>query len=347
MRTATATLHINLDALAQNYLLLADKAHTTPLAAVVKANAYGLGVQEVAEKLVSVGCEHFFVAHFAEACELRAFVPDDIFIGVFHGVANTHEAEAAVQARITPVLNHHAHTQLWAEHGAGKPCILHIDSGMNRLGFNIDDDIDLSGLDVAYVMSHFYSANEADEMHMSGQFAKLEALKERFKLPICAANSAALWLDDKYRLDMARAGISLYGSQARPDMPLKVVATLKAPIIQLREVSEDGYVGYGATASVKKGQMLAVLPVGYADGYSRMLSNKGRVWIAGHYAPVVGRVSMDMIIVDVTGLDVALGDEAELLGAHCTLDEVAEQASTIGYEILTQLGGRYMRVYEG
>lgn len=351
--SAPATLRIDLDALARNYRLLRDRAAPAECSAVVKANAYGLGVERVVQRLLREGCRRFFVATAAEASEVRSLAPV-AEICVFEGaLASTVDALVALGAR--PVLNTFEQVERWRGHG---PALLHLDTGMNRLGLGASEvaalavrkDV-LADLELDFVMTHLACADEPDHPLNGEQLARFELLRRQ--LPAARTsigNSAGTLLDGSYRGDLVRPGIALYGGNPFSDRPnpMAPVVTLTAPILQLRDIGEPQTVGYGATYLASPPARLAVVGIGYADGYPRNLGNAGTAAIAGRRVPVVGRVSMDLIALDVGGLPrdaVRVGDAVELIGLTVGLDDVAAAAGTISYEILTGLGGRLVRQY--
>jgi alanine racemase len=353
-----STLTVDLATLAKNYQLLSKQAGKATCAAVVKANAYGLGVGPVAKRLAAEGCEHFFVATFEEAVELRSHIKKPA-VYVFHGLRKGQEGEA-VQLKVTPVLNDAGQLALWraAANKAGKklPAVLHFDTGMNRLGFPWQDAAkvkkeDLTQLDLQWVMSHLACANEPEHELNKTQLKRLNEVRKNFpSVPVSFANSAGVFLADCYHFALVRPGVALYGVNPTGRNPMHAVASLHSKILQLRELGKAEPVGYGATQMVPAGHRLATVPVGYADGYLRSLSGKADGYIEGKRVPVVGRVSMDLIVLDVTDIPagkLSVGSEVELLGKHITVDTLAKQAGTIGYEILTRLGARHRKQYIG
>ena len=360
-RYADTTLTVNLDALAANYRLLQSRVGSAKVAAVVKANAYGMGVIPVAKRLISEGCSLFFVAHLDEAIELREAGIQQ-HIAVFHGLRAGQEAVFS-EYNVVPVLNDLGQVRRWSgwakNQPSALPAIIHTDTGMNRLGLDIKDVEALvhapellQSLDVQLVMSHLVCAGQADHTLNKEQLKRFNHMHHivtgtKYSL----ANSAGCFLDSCYHFDVVRPGCALYGvnSVQGLESPLTQVATVTAKILQIRVTDRPTSVGYGATEQVEAGRVLATLPVGYADGYVRHLSNRGtQVAVAGTRIPVVGRVSMDMIVVDITDADAQhhrVGAEVEVLGPTITVDELAEQAGTIGYEVLTSLGQRFQRVY--
>jgi alanine racemase len=348
-----ATVRIDLDALARNYRLLLARAKPGECAAVVKADAYGLGLERVARRLLREGCRRFFVATLAEARELRALAPD-VEIGVFEGaLAST--ADALVELEARPVLNALEQLERWR--GKGR-ALLHVDTGMNRLGLREADVAALAkradafaGIELDFVMTHLACADEPEHPLNAEQLARFEQLRALLpRARTSIGNSAGTLTDAARRGDLARPGIALYGGNPFSDRPnpMEAVVTLTAPIHQLHEIGEPATVGYGATYVANPPARIAVVGIGYADGYPRSLGNGGTAAVAGQRVPVVGRVSMDLIALDVAVVPrdaVRVGDAVELIGPTVELDEVAAAAGTISYEILTGLGTRLVREY--
>jgi alanine racemase len=348
-----ATLRIDLDALARNYRLLRERAKPGECAAVVKADAYGLGVERVARRLLREGCRRYFVATLEEARKLRSLAPD-AEIAVFEGaLASTADALAEIEAR--PVLSSLEQIERWRGRGRA---LLHVDTGMNRLGLRAPDVAALAKqkdlldvLELDFVMTHLACADAPDHPLNAEQLARFERL--RASLPparTSIGNSAGTLIDAAHRGDLARPGIALYGGNPFSDRPnpMEGVAVLTAPILQLHDVGEPEPVGYGATYVANPPARIAVVGIGYADGYPRSLGNNGTAAVQGRRVPVVGRVSMDLIAIDVGALPrdaVAVGDAVELVGPAIAVDEVAAAAGTISYEILTGLGARLIREY--
>lgn len=353
-------LYIDLDAVAQNYRTLKSLVGRPDVAGVVKADAYGLGMAPVVRALWNAGCRRFFVAFIEGGIALRRELPE-AEICVLHGVVEGIEDEM-VEHCLTPVLNHKGQLALWRAqaHMLGKalPAIIHIDTGMNRLGFAMRafealESADLEGMDLRALMSHLACSDQPDHPMNRTQLERVTALRRRMPgVPFSFANSGGVLLGKDYHQDGVRCGAALYGIQLARGFAsgLKHVATLKAPILQLREIDSDGTVGYGATYQTGRGRRIAVLPAGYADGIDRHLSNHWEVVL--HHrggsvkVPIAGRVSMDLLSVDVSGIDAPLeGAWCELIGPQMTVDEVGKSAGTSGYEIMTRLGARYVRHY--
>jgi alanine racemase len=363
----TAVLTIDLGALAANYQLLRKLAAPAECAAVVKADAYGLGMAQAAPVLWQAGCKTFFVATLNEAEDLRAVLPDAA-IYVFGGLMPD-TAEVFHAARLTPVLNSADEIREWAAYCAGVgetlSCAIHIDSGMNRLGLS-EAEVDAvaraadlwASLSLTLVMSHLACADDPSHGKNAAQRRHFEALRSRLpQTRTSLANSAGVLLGPDYAYDLVRPGIALYGGHPRRsgDNPFRGVVHLKGRILQIRDVPEGETVGYGATRTLQRPSRVAVVSVGYADGIFRALSTKDGedglvVYLGPHAAPILGRVSMDLITVDVTGLPethAKRGAWVELIGPNVSAHTVAMHAGTIDYEVLTNLGRRAVRRYIG
>lgn len=366
-----AVLTIDLDGLCANWRRLGGQAPGAECAAVVKADAYGLGAAKVGPALWRAGCRRFFVAHSNEALALRAVLPDAT-IHVLHGPAAGAESDLA-NAGLSPVLSTPGQVAAWrdtAKHlGRPLPAALHIDTGMNRLGLTaaeaealLADDAALRGIDLAFVMSHLACADEPEHPLNAAQRDSFAGWRERFpRLKGSLANSAGIFLGPDYHHDLLRPGIALYGANPfglsacalHTRAKMAQVIHLEGRILQVRSVDRGMSVGYGAGHIVEKPSQIATVAVGYADGFPRALSGRGSAAIKGRQGyvrvPIAGRVSMDLITLDVS----SLGDECRpgmpvsLIGGGIDLDEQADAAGTIAYELLTQLGARYHRVYTG
>jgi alanine racemase len=345
---------VDLDALARNYAKLRRLAAPAECAAVVKADAYGLGMEAVALRLSREGCRHFFVATEAEGIALRGVLAE-ASIYVFAGPDEGAEP-AFTAARLTPVLNSLEQIERWVRYGSG-PVVLHIDTGMARLGLPAAEVDALAGaradlvhaLEIEYVMTHLACADEPEHALNRRQLDEFERLRRR--LPAAKTsigNSAGILLGGEHCGDLVRPGIGLYGGNpcvAGPN-PMEPVVAVEGRIVQIRLVTEATTVGYGATHLATPPCRLAVIGVGYADGYPRSLGNRCAAALAGQRLPVVGRVSMDLLCLDASAVppsQLLVGDYVELLGPTVLLDDVAAAAGTIGYEILTGLGPRLAR----
>ncbi|XBQ15506.1 MAG: alanine racemase [Oceanicaulis sp.] len=347
-------LVIDLDNLAANYQSLARNAPGAETAAVVKAQAYGLGAAAVARRLVREGCRTFFVATPEEGAELRrALGGGEAEIWVFNGyradLRNLYAAE-----RLGAILNSEADLAEFAPDPSG-PCALHIDTGMNRLGVDPEAAAALTAaqidaLDLRLVMSHLSCSEDAGTDMNARQRDAFAEISARFPgVRRSLSNTGGVRLGEAYHFDLTRPGIGLYGATATPgeEHGLKPVVRLEAPILQLRALEPGDPVGYGAAYVADRPRLAATVAAGYADGLPRALSGSGYARIDGVKAPILGRVSMDLIVLDVTDCESAAraGAPAVFLGED--LDAVAEIASTLPYEILTGLGSRASRSYEG
>lgn len=353
-------LTINLNAIVRNWLRLRARAGHKACAAVVKANAYGLGMLPVSEALWRAGCREFFVATVDEGLALRQALPAATVV-VLGGVRPGREPEVA-QAGLWPSLFSLDAVQRW-QAAVSAPCVLNINTGMTRLGMEESEfaAFVVSGaaatLDVRIFMSHLACADEPDHPLNHQQLARFNAQAPlaRSRWPgvrLSLANSSGVFLGDDWHQDLLRPGAALYGVNPLPGLanPMEPVVCLRLPVIQYRTITEPAQVGYSATAEVQPGQWLAVVLGGYADGLLRRLSNRGEGRLAGQPVPIVGRVSMDATIFDVTRLAPdrlpAIGEAwVEMLNDDLDVNRVAEHMNTIGYEVLTNLGGRYHRDY--
>lgn len=359
-RQAGAVLSVDLAALQANYRLISSRLTGGATAsAVVKADAYGIGIGPAAKALWAAGARDFFVAHADEGVTLRRYLAD-ARIHVLNG-AHAGAEDAFLEHNLIPALNCLGDAARWrafcAQAGKPLPCVLHVDTGMCRLGLDrreyarvAADPSLLDGLDIQTVMSHLASADE-DSPQNAQQLALFRDARARLPMGRASfANSSGVFLGPDYHFDLARPGVALYGVNPTPGSPnpMAQVVRLKAKILQVRDVDSAETVGYGATHRIAGPSRIATLPVGYADGYLRSLSNRATAYIGDYEAPLVGRVSMDLITIDVTAVPEAQcrpGMTVDLIGPRHTVDDLAAQAGTIGYEILTSLGRRYHRVY--
>jgi alanine racemase len=363
----TAILTIDLDALGANYRRLRDLASPAECAAVVKADAYGLGMAQAAPALARAGCRTFFVATLGEAMALRALLPQAI-IYVFSGLM-PETAELYRAADLRPVLNSAEEIKEWALFCAGRgerlPCAVHIDTGMNRLGLSADEVDRVAAardlwqaLTLSLIMSHLACADEPKHPKSETQRRTFDQL--RAKLPgalASLANSAGILLGRAYVYDLVRPGIALYGGKPSQhgENPFAPVVHLKGRILQIRKVAAGETVGYGATCTLNRASRVSVVSVGYADGFFRSLSHKDgqegfAAYIGAHAAPILGRVSMDLITIDVTAVPEEIsgrGAWVELIGPNVPAQTMAHHAGTIDYEVLTNLGRRAFRRYLG
>ncbi|EKF58347.1 alanine racemase [Agrobacterium albertimagni AOL15] len=368
--SAPLRLTIDLSAIADNWREMARRSGKARAAAVVKADAYGLGIEDVGQTLYRAGARDFFVAVPAEGATLRPYAPEArIFVlsGIWPG-----QEEIFFENDLVPVIASEEQLAFWmavlTERGP-YPCALHVDTGFNRLGLPMADAMALvddvsrpASLDPVLVMSHLACGDDPTSPMNRRQLDKFQIVSAAFEgVDSSLSASAGIFLGSDYHFDLTRPGIALYGGEAVNGArnPMQPAIKAEARILQIRDAKAGESVSYGATHLLSRDSRLAVASVGYADGYLRNLSGSGiplrdtglpgaHGVIAGKRVPVVGRVTMDLTIFDVTDLPenaVRSGDYIELLGPSMPLDDVARAAGTIGYEILTGLGLRYERLY--
>jgi alanine racemase len=355
----SAIVTIDLAALQSNWKALAA-ASGVEAGAAIKGEAYGLGMEPVAKALWQAGCRSFFVARPFEGAELRAILPEAlIFVldGLYGGQADYYLSHALIPALISL-----DEAKDWAAHGMGKPCALHVDTGINRLGLSGQDFAACVAmkdkLNIALVMSHLACSDEPGHPLNAKQcdvFATYRAMLP--DVPASFANSSGIYLGDGYLYDLVRPGVALYGGNPLPGKanPMKAVVTLQLKIMQTKFVKKGDTIGYSATWAAPRDSRIALLGAGYRDGIPRKLSwsadkPAAQVFVAGRRVDIVGRVSMDMMAIDVTDLSEAQttrGTLVEIFGPNLPVEEAASWAGTISYELLTHLGNRYHRRYIG
>jgi alanine racemase len=357
--TALAILTIDLAAIAENYRLLATKAAPAECAGVVKADAYGLGVAKVAPALWQAGCRTFFVATLDEGRTLRRLLPS-ARIYVLNGLQGVDPA-SFIGNGLQPLLVSLDEIERWRLGAAGAEAGLHLDTGMSRLGLPADETAvliaeprRLDGLVLSLLVSHFACAEVSDHPLNRTQRDRFRDTAERLQLPGSVArslaNSSGIFLGTDNVFDIVRPGAALYGIAPITNQPnpMRQVVRLQAKILQVRRVDAGTTVGYGATHRFARPSRLATIGVGYADGFMRSLSNRGGAYVGDRRAPIVGRVSMDLLTIDISDIqerEAQVGSWVDLIGPHNPVDTVAAEAGTIGYEILTNLGRRYHRRY--
>nr|WIE94570.1 alanine racemase [Mesorhizobium sp. WSM4875] len=358
---ATGYLAIDLAAIGSNYSKLSSMLAPTRAGAVVKADAYGLGAIPVSRTLYAKGCRHFFVAHLMEALALRPELEHDAQIFVLNGLQPGSEF-ACAQAGLIPVLNsaEQFHRWSWAAREIKRklPAVLQFDTGMSRLGIAPEDRPELAAavrtcddVKILFAMSHLACADERDSQQNFHQLAEMRRIVEEFPgLDMCFANSGGVFLGAGYHGALARTGLALYGGAPTTALgnPMQPVVHLEVAVIQTRSVPAGARVGYGGSHVATARTALATIGAGYADGLPRGLGGRGAVYFKGQRLPIVGRVSMDSITIDISALpegSLTLGSRVEVIGAHQTLEDLARDAGTISYEILTSLGHRYQRTY--
>jgi alanine racemase len=356
-----AILTIDLGALVSNYRTLARKSGTADCAVAIKGEAYGLGLKPVAKSLWQAGCRSYFVARPSEGADLRHILPTarifvlDGFVGDTAKFYHTH--------KLIPCLGSREQVAAWADRGRLAPCALHVDTGINRLGLSISDFKQIANdaklnyrLNTILLMSHLACGDEKKNPLNHKQLERFSELRKLYPhLPASLANSPGIFLGKDFALDMTRPGVGLYGGNPTPyaKNPMRPVAHLAVRVLQVRDVKKGETVGYSATWAARRASKVAVISAGYRDGIPRKLSSSkpsgpAHVWLGGKRCPIIGRVSMDMMCVDVTSAPrVRAGDFAEIFGKRIDIEESATWAHTISYELLTHLGPRYARVYKG
>ena len=369
-RRAGAILTIDLGAIKNNWQLYNNSVSEKCVAgAVIKAGGYGLDARHVGVALSVGGCKTFFVATIDEGITLRSVLGPDPEIFILGCIIDGNEKDLAHYG-LSPVLNSLSDIKTWKKFSATHPCALHIDTGMSRLGLAAKDveslaadESTLLGLNINLVMSHLACADDAANPMNGDQLDTFKAALAGINQSAVRAsisNSSGVFLGDEYHLDMVRPGAALFGVNPTPEKanpttnpsanPMAQVIRLQGKILQVREIDTPGSVGYGATVRAAGPMRIATIAAGYADGLNRSLSNNGVAYLGEHPAPYVGRVSMDLITLDVSQIPENIAHQGalvDLIGPNNPVDTVATAAGTIGYEILTSLGERYHRVYIG
>jgi alanine racemase len=358
---AGAILEIDLTGIVANWRLLAARVEPARCAAVVKADAYGLGARQVSAALAASGCQLFFVASLDEGIALRNVLPASCEIAVLNGPVPG-SAEEFVSHRLVPVLNEPGQITAWTEITArrgGLPAMLHVDTGMARLGLTKTEFAALApartprGSPTGWraLISHLACADEPAHPLNEVQRGRFAAARRQLgDVPASLVASSGIFLGRGFHFDFVRPGAALYGVSPQPGTanPMRQTIRLRGKILQVREIDRGEPVGYGAAHVMDRPGRLATIAVGYADGWLRSLSHRGSGRLGGLRLPLLGRVSMDLAVFDVSAADPALarpGGFIELLDDDYGVDAAAADAGTIGYEILTALGGRYHRVY--
>jgi alanine racemase len=366
LASANGVLTVDLDAIIANWRKLEKTAVPAECASVVKANAYGCGAEQVARALAGAGCKTFFVATIDEARVVRAAVPNAAIYALSGFFQNTGEEYAKIDCKpVIGDLNELAEWDVFCRRsGWSGGAAIHIDTGMNRLGLTITEAqgiiprINAGDHGITLVMSHLASAEHLNNPLNAKQLTAFREIASLFSgVPASLANSSGVFLGAQFQFDLVRPGAALYGINPTPeaDNPMQPVVELKARIVQIRNVEKGETVGYGGTWTARRPTRIAIVSAGYADGYFRAASaNDGtrgaEVVVAGKRCPIAGRVSMDLIAVDVTDLDknaARRGHLVTLIGEGITVDELAHHFGTIGYEVITSLGRRFARVYKG
>ena len=341
-------LRIDGEALVSNWRWLAAQSGGAACGAAVKADGYGIGARETVKRLAAAGCRDFFVATWPEAEALMPW-PQELALSVLHGVG-PEDIETALASPARPVLNTPAQVARWREGGGERPCDVMVDTGMSRLGLSAEQALSglLDGLTVETAMSHLACADESGHPLNEEQLDRFRSLRRaivarRYSL----ANSAAICLGGDYAFDLTRPGLALYGGvpvigDARQEAAIRQVAHVEAQLVQVRDVPAGATVGYGATWTAPSDRKIGILNIGYADGYLRALGRTGRARAGEAVVPVVGRVSMDLLAVDLTGVGAAEGDWLEI---DYRLPQLAHESGISQYELLTTLGRRHERIW--
>jgi alanine racemase len=363
---AGGILTIDLDAIVGNWRELARRAGRAECGAVVKADAYGCGLDRVAVALAKAGCRIFFVAHLAEARRLRACAREAT-IYVLNGLL-PRTAPAYAAADLRPTIGSAVELEEWLDFCAATGwrggAALHVDTGMNRLGIRLEEATEipartsLGQRGISLLMSHFACAEEPSHPLNAEQMAAFRDARALFPaIPGSLANSSGIFLGPDAHHDLVRPGIGLYGANPTPGRlnPMRRVVRLEGRVVQVRNVQAGETVGYGATWTAQRPARVAIVAVGYADGFLRAAGTSGlkpgaEAIVNGRRCPLAGRISMDLLAVDVSECSGAMpqrGDLVTLLGDEISVDDLAAHAGTISYEVLTNLGRRYRRVYSG
>lgn len=336
-------LKVDLSAILESYKYLCALGKDATTAAVVKADAYGLGADIIAPLLYQHGCRNFFVARIGEAIRLAPLLKG-ARIYILDGVSSTDDLEHCRANDLIPILNSRAQIETYKKTPC--PVALHIDTGMNRLGIRPDeiDFINLNELDLKLLMSHAACADDDDDEMTGVQFSKFQKIRKQFPdIPASFCNSAATIKYPEMHCDLTRPGIALYGGI----FDMKPAVSLSAPIRQIRSVTKGDTIGYGATYTADQDMTVATVGIGYADGLFRSLSNTGKVFVNNHACPILGRVSMDLLSIDISKIDKKdkLDSEVEILGKNQSISELAQDAETISYEVITTLGKTIEKCY--
>lgn len=347
--SSPAKIDICLNALEHNFRTIVAKVGSTEVAPVVKADAYGIGIQHIVPTLLDIGANCFFVARAIEGVSLRKLIGPDKTIYVLDGFSRD-EVSLHSEYWLTPVINCLSQIQILISLLPQSKFALHIDTGMNRLGININDINPLITNkyinNLTFIMSHLSNSDEPNSPQNMNQLERFKLATQPFPtVRKSLAASGGIFLKQDYHFDLVRPGISLYGGGpfgvAHRD--IKPVVTLKAKILQIRSVAKGEAIGYGGHFIPNSELQVATLAIGYADGLLRSLSPHGSVFINNQLKPILGRISMDLLTIDATGTGAKVGDWVEILGPNLNIDDQAQNAGTISYELLTRLSSRLDR----
>ena len=356
-RLSLNKLYVNRDIVASNYLKLKEfVGPNVECAANIKANAYGLGVMPIMSCLSKAGCNKFLVTNLDEALEVRdSSVTDEVY--VINGI-NVGEESYFARNHIIPVLNTRdqfiVYNNYCRKKGKFFEAVLNIDTGINRFGFPVEEALELvekgffdQKVNIQFLMSHIACSTQSCASYNRKQLALIKNLQDIFQKPVSLADSDSIYLGQDYCFDIVRLGIMLYGVSSEK-FNLKPAISLASPIVQIRKVHESIFVGYDHSYKASKNSTLATIPIGYADGMHRSISNKASFYINGHPVTIAGQMSMDFTVLDVTNVpehELFLGAEVEILGENSTIEKMAECAGTTCQDILTSLSYRLQRIY--
>ena len=349
-----AIARINLNHLQHNYRLLQRRAVHSEIMAVVKADAYGHGLDLVAPALFAAGCRHFGVTDAVEGCFLHQLLDSEesVEITLLSGIFDTEDARLAAQHRLTPAITESAQLKLLQQADFHAQAWIKVDSGMHRLGSNdpaaLRSQCNKQGVKVRGIMSHLACADMPEHPLNRRQLVAFQNLRNQAgaDLPASLLNSAGMVMMPEHGMDMVRPGVALYGSEPVADQPLglKPVMQLTGAVMQIREIPAGAQVSYGATFCADRAMRIAVVSLGYGDGLPRALGNRGEAFFEGHKLPVVGRVCMDYTMLDVTDIDIHPGDAVEFWGDHIPAADVARSLDTISYTLFTGVNRRVQRM---
>jgi len=340
--------------LLKNYEIIKEKSRNSEIMSVIKGDAYGHGIQECAEVLKKSGCRHFYVARLEDAIDLRKKHKESIAIYLLSGTTSIETCKLLKKFKITPIINNLSQLEIISKYLDSIKIILHFDTGMNRLGFNINE-IDLIkkyiDLDkIKFLMTHLSSADEKNLIECRSQLSEIKKINRFFNKPLSIANSSGIFLGKVFHLNYVRPGKSLYGINPflKKSFGLKGVMSIYAPILQIASIQKGKTIGYSKTYKTKKNMRVATIDFGYSDGYLRSGSNNSKVYINGNPCNVVGRVSMDLITIDVSHINqnnLYLGKPVEILGNNQSCEDLALEMGTNEHEILISLGKNSKKVY--
>ncbi len=344
-----AILKIDLGALRFNYQLFVATSHGEA-GAVLKADAYGMGMSRIAAELVEVGCKHFFVTTCQEAIDLRNSVGANVVIYALSGPLSSDDCRLLSENNIVAVINSMDQVELWTQN-SDVTASLHVDTGMHRLGLSVEEikDPRLDDFPVELLITHLACADEPSHWLNKKQVQRFKTAQQRFPTAKTSMGNSAGTLNGlPYQGDITRPGIGLYGGNpfVNQENPMRTVASCEAQVLALRTVKPGTPIGYGAVGIVDRKTRIATVSIGYADGLFRSLSDRGSFTFHGKRLPIVGRVSMDLVQIDATDVDeLHVGDFVELFGYETSLDDFAIKAGTISYEILCRIGAGVTRRY--